>query len=173
LAIRKPRLSDRRDGYAGTKMLSAETHQPKATVLVIEDSPEVQRYFRFVLELDHYRVEVADNGEEGLQRLRKGCTPGVVLLDMQMPGMDGLQTLQRLRTAYPSLKVIMCSALDDPDLIRQALRMGAQAYLVKPIQHLYLSAALERCLIQPLPERSRQPNASVVAIPFSGLPRPN
>jgi CheY-like chemotaxis protein len=154
-------------------MLGAETNQPKATILVIEDSPEVQRYFRFVLELDHYRVEVADSGEEGLQRMHDGCAPGVVLLDMQMPGMDGLQTLQRLRAAYPGLKVIMCSAQDDPDLVRQAILLGAQAYLVKPIQHLYLSAALERCLVQPSPEPSRRPDARVVPMPYGGLSRLN
>jgi len=154
-------------------MLGAETNQPKATVLVIEDSPEVQRYFRFVLELDHYRVEVADNGEEGLQRLRDGCAPGVVLLDMQMPGMDGLQTLQRLRAAYPGLKVIMCSAQDDPDLVREAILLGAQAYLVKPVQHLYLSAALERCLNRRSDEQCGHAAGGVVTMPSSGLYRPN
>jgi CheY-like chemotaxis protein len=154
-------------------MSGAETNQPKATVLIIEDSPEVQRYFRFVLELNHYRVEVAGNGEEGLQRLRDGCLPGVVLLDMQMPGMDGLQTLQRLRAAYPGLKVIMCSAQDDADLIRQAILLGAQAYLVKPVQHLYLSAALERCLNWRSAEQSEHPETGVVPMPPGGLYRPN
>jgi CheY-like chemotaxis protein len=129
-------------------MFRADTNRAKATVLVIDDSPEVQRYLRLLLELDHYRVEIADNGEEGVQRVRDGCVPGVVLLDMQMPGMDGLQTLQRLRELRPGLKVIMCSAQDDPMIIHQALLLGAQAYLVKPVQHLYLSAALDHCLVR-------------------------
>ena len=51
-------------------------------------------------------------------------------------------------TIHPGAKVIMCSGVDDPDKIRQAISLGAQAYLVKPVQHLYLSAAIERCLGQ-------------------------
>ena len=121
----------------------------KAAVLVVEDSLELQNYFRLLLELDRYQVTIAGNGEEALQRMSNGCDPRVVLLDMQMPGMDGLETLQALRRLYPAAKVIMCSGVDDPDQIQRAIALGAQAYLVKPVQHLYLSAAIERCLGQP------------------------
>jgi len=155
-------------------MFRADSNQARATVLVIEDSPEVQRYLRLLLELDHYRVETADNGEAGVQRVREGCAPGVVLLDMQMPGMDGLQTLQRLRELQPGLKVIMCSAQDDPMIIHQAFLLGAQAYLVKPVQHLYLSAALDHCLVrQSAPQSGTQLEAGVAVFPSAGFYRPN
>ena len=124
----------------------------KASVLVVEDSPELQKYLRLLLELDRYQVAIAGNGEEALQLMRDGCTPKVVLLDMQMPGMDGLETLRLLRQLHPSTKVIMCSAVDDPDKIQQAIALGAHAYLIKPIRQLYLSAAIERCLGQELGE---------------------
>jgi len=127
----------------------------KADVLVIEDSPEVQRYLRTLLELDSYHAETASNGEEALQRLRDGYNPSLAVLDMQMPGMDGLETLRRLRELRPELKVIMCSGVDDPEKIRQAVALGAQAYILKPVQHLYLSAALDRCLDQ-IPARPKQ-----------------
>jgi CheY-like chemotaxis protein len=129
-------------------MLTIGSSPTRATVLVVEDCLELQNYLRLLLEVDRYQVEVAGNGEEALRRLSNGCTPRVVLLDMQMPGMDGLETLQMLRRLHPVTKVIMCSAVDDPDKIRQAMALGAQAYLVKPVQHLYLSAAIERCLGQ-------------------------
>jgi CheY-like chemotaxis protein len=125
----------------------------RATVLVVEDCLELQNYLRLLLEVDRYHVEIAGNGEEALQRLRNGCTPRVVLLDMQMPGMDGLETLRILRQLHPAAKVIMCSAVDDPEKIRKAISLGAQAYLVKPVQHLYLSAAIERCLESDADER--------------------
>ena len=118
----------------------------KATVLVVDDSVEIQRYLRVLLELDSYLVETACSGHEALQSLRHGCAPAVVLLDLQMPGMDGLETLRRLQEFRPKPNVIMCSGVDDPDKIREAAALGAHAYLVKPIQHLYLSAAIERCL---------------------------
>jgi CheY-like chemotaxis protein len=120
----------------------------KASVLVVEDSLELQNYMRLLLELDRYQVDIAGNGEEALQRLRNGCTPRVVLLDMQMPGMDGLETLRILGRNHPAAKVIICSGVDDPEKIQQAISLGAQAYLIKPVRHLYLSAAIERCLVQ-------------------------
>ncbi len=143
-----------------------EFNPTRASVLVVEDSPELQNYLRLLLELDRYQVEIAGNGEEALRRMSNGCAPRVVLLDMQMPGMDGLETLRILRRLHPAAKVIMCSGVDDPDKIQQAISLGAQAYLVKPVQHLYLSAAIERCLGQDSGDadeavRSRVPTPSL------------
>jgi CheY-like chemotaxis protein len=155
-----PRLSTRITGtleqkfykrYSGS-MLSFSAmaylgfNQEQATILVVDDSLEMQRYLRILLELDSYQVETASNGHDALQSMRRGCAAQVVLLDVQMPGMDGLETLRRLQEFRPNLKVIMCSGVDDPVKIREANALGAQAYLLKPIQHLYLSAAVERCL---------------------------
>jgi len=127
-------------------MAYAQPNPVKATILVVDDSLEMQRYLRVLLELDSYRVEAASSGAEALQILSRGCAPQVVLLDVQMPGMDGLETLRRLQDLRPKPKVIICSAVDDPGKIAEAASLGAHAYLLKPIQHLYLSAAIERCL---------------------------
>jgi CheY-like chemotaxis protein len=155
-------------------MLTARLERPKTAVLVVEDSPEVQRYLRTLLELDSYQTEVASNGEEALQCLQQGYDPAVVLLDMQMPGMDGLQTLQRLRELRPDLKVIMCSGVDDPEKIGQAAALGAHGYLIKPVQHLYLSAAVERCLAgEGADEPKTQVRARVVTLPVRDPLRPN
>ncbi len=128
----------------------------KATILVVDDSPEIQRYLRTLLELDSYRVILADNGYEALELLRHAPLAEVVLLDVQMPGMDGLEVLRRIRKYYPKVKVIMCSGLNDSEKICQALSLGAYAYLLKPIQHLYLSAAVERCLKKVSSPRSKK-----------------
>lgn len=154
-------------------MSSSAMNQLKPSVLVIDDSPEVQRYFQLVLEADHYLVETAANGETGVQRVRTGRAPSVVLLDMQMPGMDGLQTLRCLRQIQPELKVIMCSSEDDPEIIRQAMLLGAQAYLVKPVQHLYLSAALDRCLARGAAAPPSPIDRVLVMPPGAGLGRAN
>jgi CheY-like chemotaxis protein len=127
-------------------MSSAQLNTPKATILVVDDSPAMVRYLRTMLELDSYQVETASNGLEAVERLRSGDTPALVVLDMQMPGMDGLKTLRCLLRLQPDLKVIICSGVHDPAKIRRAVAFGARAYLKKPIQHLYLSAAVERCL---------------------------
>ena len=127
-------------------MFSAEPNRPKATILVVDDSPDMLRYLRTMLELDCYQVESASNGHEAVERLRSRSDPGLVLLDLQMPGMDGLQTLRSLLKLRPGLKVLMCSGVDDPRQMRRAVALGAKDYLTKPIHHLYLSAAIERCL---------------------------
>lgn len=126
--------------------LSFAVQPRKATILVVDDSAEIRRFLTLALELDHYNVESASSGEEATELLENGCRATIVLLDLQMPGMNGLDTLRLLRQLRPELKIIMCSAVDDPETMQAATDSGAQAYLVKPIQHLYLSAAVERCL---------------------------
>lgn len=123
-----------------------EVTNGRPTVLIVDDCPDMVRYLRLLLESDSYLVETANTGLEALRRVRQGCAPDVVLLDMQMPGLDGLKTLRRLRKLRPDLRVIMCSGVDDPHQMRRASLMGAESYLTKPVKHLYLSAALERCL---------------------------
>ena len=127
-------------------MLTARPNQAKASVLVVDDSPDMRRYLRLLLELDSFEVETACCGSEAVKLLREGYIPSIVLLDLEMPGIDGLKTLRRLRKLRPDIKVIMCSGVDDPRKVERAAALGAHTYLVKPVQHLYLSAALERCL---------------------------
>lgn len=130
-----------------SRMLSTQRNPPsKATVLVVDDAPAMQRYLRQLLELDRYAVETTGSGAEAVQLVRGGLNPNVVLLDLQMPGMDGMKTLQSLRKLRPSLQCIICSGEDDPSQMRRAASLGARAYITKPVQHLYLSAAIRHCL---------------------------
>lgn len=126
-------------------MLSKEAKR-KATVLVVDDSPEMVRYLRSLLELDSYRVETASNGVEALQRISDGSPLDIVLLDLEMPHLDGIRTLKCLRSFRPDLKVIICSGAADPVKVQQAMALGVEVCLEKPVHHLYLTAALERCL---------------------------
>jgi CheY-like chemotaxis protein len=119
---------------------------PRRTVLVVDDSPVMLRYLQTILEVAAYRVETAGDGEAALERLREGGHADVVLLDLEMPGMGGLETLQHLTRLRPELPVIICSGVDDPLVMESASSLGAHAYLKKPVQQLYLTAALERCL---------------------------
>ena len=148
--------------------LSARANGPKATILVVDDSPAMLRYLRLLLEIDSYQVDTASNGADAVRRIRQGYSPAVILLDLQMPGMDGLKTLRRLLKLRPDLNVIMCSGVDDPTKVRQATVLGAKAYLTKPVQHLYLSAALERCLDSiPGPETAANSRGTVITLPPS------
>ena len=131
-------------------MIGTRKPSPRATVLVVDDDESMLRLVRSMLELDSYNVETAPGGQAALQKLRSGLAPDLVLLDMQMPDMDGIETLRQLLGFRPSLKVIMCSGVTDPRKASTALLLGARDYVAKPFRHLYLSAALERCLHAPL-----------------------
>jgi len=158
---------------ADIRPLSFAVNPRRTTILVVDDSPEIRRFLTLALELDHYNVETASSGEEATEALQNGCRATIVLLDLQMPGMNGLDTLRLLRHLRPELKIIMCSAVDDPETMQEAAELGAQAYLVKPVQHLYLSAAVERCLQggPPIPS-DRSLKAEVLAMVPASL-RPN
>lgn len=116
------------------------------TVLVVDDEPSLQRYMRTLLELDAYRVEIAGDGLEALERLKKGKDPDLVFLDVLMPNLDGMETLERIRKLKPQLKVVMLSALSDTPKVVQAMRLGAQDYLTKPFEKHELDQVLCRCL---------------------------
>jgi DNA-binding NtrC family response regulator len=106
------------------------------------------RYIRTLLEVDDYKVETATTGEEALQHLEKGLQPDLVLLDVLMPGIDGLETLEKLRQKRPGLKVVMLSCVNDTRKVVQAMRLGAQDYLTKPFQKAELDRVIDLCLGQ-------------------------
>ena len=116
------------------------------TILIVDDEPSMLRYLQTVLEADDYRVETAVSGQEAVTRVQRGPAPQVVLLDLLMPEVDGLQTLEMLRQARPGLKVVMLSCVTDPRKVVKAIRLGASDYLTKPFQKAELDAVLAHTL---------------------------
>src|SRR3954467_7145270 len=117
-----------------------------ANILLVDDEPGMQRYIKTLLEVDDYKVETASTGEEALERVQKGLQPDLVLLDLLMPGIDGLQTLEQLRQIYPGVKVVMLSCVSDTRKVVQAMKLGAQDYLTKPFQKAELDTVIDQCL---------------------------
>src|SRR5437868_7422235 len=115
-------------------------------ILLVDDEPGMLRYIRTLLEVDDYKVETASTGEEALQRVEKGLEPDMVLLDVLMPGIDGLQTLEQLRQMRPGVKVVMLSCVSDTRKVVQAMRLGAQDYLTKPFQKSELDNVIQQLL---------------------------
>ena len=117
-----------------------------ANILLVDDEPGMLRYIRTLLEVEDYKVETATTGEEAVQRLQKGLRPDLVLLDLLMPGIDGLQTLEQIRHLQPGVKVVMLSCVGDTRKVVQAMRLGAYDYLTKPFQKAELDNVIEQCL---------------------------
>ena len=104
--------------------------QPR--VLMVEDHPDIADLYQLKLQLEGYRVAVASDGVAGLG-LARSLLPDLILLDIHVPHLDGLQVLAALRedAATDDLPVVICSEDDSPQLIKEAQRLGAVAYLVK------------------------------------------
>src|SRR6266478_2460014 len=115
-------------------------------ILLVDDEPGMLRYIRTLLEVDDYTVETAATGEAALERVQKGLRPDLVLMDLLMPGIDGLQTLEQMRQILPGVKVVMLSCVSDTRKVVQAIRLGAHDYLTKPFQKAELDKVIDQCL---------------------------
>jgi|tagenome__1003787_1003787.scaffolds.fasta_scaffold20839972_2 DNA-binding NarL/FixJ family response regulator len=102
------------------------------TILLVDDFPMIREGFVTALESDPGLTVVgqADGGEEGL-RLARELAPDVVVLDLAMPGMDGLAVLERLRTEAPDTKVLIMTATEKAQPLLDAVSAGAAGYLTK------------------------------------------
>lgn len=123
---------------------------PAPVVLTIDDDQAVRDSLRNFLEDYGYTVLQAGDGQQGLEVFESAC-PDMVLVDLRMPRMDGLQVLSRVRELSPSTPVMVVSGVGDIRDVVEALRRGAWDYLMKPIQDMnILLHSVETCL-----ERSR------------------
>ena len=115
-------------------------------ILLVDDEPSVLRYTKTLLEIDNYNVETAASGEEALQRMNRGPAPNLIVLDLVMPGMDGLQTLESCKKLRPDQKVVMVSCVNDTNKVVQAMKLGASDYLTKPFLPPQLQGAVRKAL---------------------------
>jgi two-component system response regulator DevR len=114
-------------------------------VLAVDDHRLMLDAIRAALdrEDDIWLVAEADAGDKVLPLVGQ-TGPDVVLLDVRMPGMDGLAVLEQLRERYPSVAVVMLSGIDDPTLVRAALERGAAAFVLKHVDPRDLAAAVRQ-----------------------------
>lgn len=114
-----------------------------AKVLVVDDEPEAVELLVEFLSSKGYEVITATNGEEALALRRvKEDRPHLVLLDVEMPKMNGMETLRRIREIDPEMGVIMATGVNEEDVGRKALELGAFDYIVKPLDMKYLEQSL-------------------------------
>ncbi len=103
-----------------------------ARLTIVDDDPAFTQYLSTLLGTRGYDVNTFSRGADFLKSLGRGAGPDVVLLDVLMPGMDGLETLRAVRSAHPGLQVIMLSGTQVPATIVDAVRLGAVDYVVNP-----------------------------------------
>ena len=100
-------------------------------ILLVDDHAVVRAGFRYLLEGQRdYQVSEAGSSEEAYQ-LYSEIDPDVVVLDVSMPGMGGIEGLRRLRSRYPDVRVLLLSMYDDPAFVARAMKIGAMGYISK------------------------------------------
>src|SRR5437773_6840302 len=104
---------------------------PKSRILVIDDEAAIRDSLRMTLEYEGYEFIAAATGQEGLA-LAEREAPDLVLLDIKMPGMDGMEVLGRLRTLLEGVPVIMISGHGTTSTAVEAIKRGAADFLDKP-----------------------------------------
>ena len=120
------------------------------SILVVDDEPDVALLFRqrFRREIREgtYVMHFATSGEMALEQLRNGIKPTliVILSDINMPGMDGLQLLGEIKQHLPDLPVMMVTAYGDNERRQRASELGACEFLTKPVDFDYLKAQLRQ-----------------------------
>jgi len=115
------------------------------TLLVIDDDAISCRLIRAIFEKEGVRVVAAGDGQAGIERAAEE-RPDVVLLDLQLPGRDGLEILADLKASTPDLPVIMLTASHDPRIVVRAMKAGAADYATKPVDDEELVVVVRRTL---------------------------
>ncbi len=110
-------------------------------VMVVDDSEFMRRVLSEIIEHMGMEVVEAKDGASALDMYEKE-KPDIVTLDIVMPGMNGLETLKKLREKYPKSRVIMVSALSEKSMVKEAIDAGAVDFIVKPFKKEDVKEAL-------------------------------
>jgi two-component system response regulator AtoC len=130
---------------------------------VVDDAEGVRSYLVSLLESRGYDVDTAEEGRRALTLLEGGANPDVIILDVMMNGIDGIETLKEIRSIGYDVPVVMLSVVGTASTIVEAMRLGAADYLNKPFE----DEDLERVLVRVLEDRARERDQATCAIDAS------
>ncbi|HXX30822.1 MAG TPA: response regulator [Myxococcaceae bacterium] len=116
-----------------------------ATILIVDDDAFVRTLLRDMLAGQGHALLEAEDGREALDVLR-ARTPELVLLDLFMPRLSGLEALAAIRQRWPSARVLVISSLDSERLVREAIEAGAAGFITKPFHPVEITTAVARAL---------------------------
>jgi CheY-like chemotaxis protein len=129
-----------------------QEHGVNLLVLVVDDEPDVgllfRQQFRHDLRAGRFTIEFAQSGPAALQRIADatGVSLILILLDINMPGMSGLELLPKAKAARPDVPIIMITAYGDAETKRKALENGAEGFFTKPIDFGALRSEIDTCV---------------------------
>ncbi len=124
-------------------------------ILVVDDAEGIRTYLANLLELAGYDVDTAEDGRSALALIEGGSAPDAILLDVMMPGIDGIEVLRRIRELEEDVPVIMLSVVGKASTIVDAMQLGAVNYLNKPFEEAELLVTIDNALEKKSLERDR------------------
>lgn len=116
----------------------------KKRILVCDDEEGVRESLNLILEKD-YDVSFATNGLEAIEHIKKNPTD-LVVLDIKMPKMDGLETLKHIKKSKPDIKVIIATGYKSVETAAEAVKLGANDYIVKPFESNHVLQTIKKQL---------------------------
>lgn len=117
-----------------------------ASVLIVDDAAFMQMTIQRMLEANGHSVAaMASNGIEAIEKYAE-TKPDVVILDITMPELNGVEALRRIKVLNPDARIIICSAIRDQDKIAEAIELGAGEFIVKPFETGNLVGAIEKVM---------------------------
>lgn len=114
-------------------------------VLVIDDERPIRETLEMFLREKGYEVVTSEDGERGLEAFQRE-RPEIVILDIRLPGMDGLEVLRRIKETGEGAHVIMITAYHDADITQQAMKLGAYRYIRKPLDADEFEGVIEKAV---------------------------
>ena len=117
----------------------------KNRILVVDDNINMCITLQDILLDDGYDVLISDNGQEALNLINKR-EPHLIITDMRMPNIDGLELLQIVKDRYPNIEIIIMTALGEVDSYLKAMKIGAFEYITKPINPKILKSIIAKIL---------------------------
>jgi len=122
----------------------------KYSVIIIDDEPWTREVIKELGQWEKYEMKVVGEASDGLSGLDliDQLKPDIILTDVKMPGIDGLELLQELKDKGVNARTIVISGYDDFEYIRKALKLQVNDYLLKPVKPNELNAQLEKCAVQ-------------------------
>ncbi len=114
-------------------------------ILIVDDEEGIRESLKLILE-EHYELIVTDNGEQALECLKNDKNIGLVLMDIKMPKVNGLDVLKAMKAAHPKLNIIMVTGYKSVETAAEASKLGACGYIVKPFKSEEILESVKRNL---------------------------
>jgi DNA-binding NtrC family response regulator len=130
------------------EIMKKDVFKKKGVFLIVDDDKNVRDFLKLFLKKKGFQnVETVQNGQEALAIVEKEDI-NLVLLDVRMPGLDGIEVLRAIKKIRKDIPVVMITAYPDEEKVKEAMKEGAYDYIIKPFDLFYLEVTLLTKIIQ-------------------------